>query len=48
VSATDVVALRPGTGIPPRELTSVIGRRLARRVATGHAVQRADLSDDPA
>jgi len=47
VSATDVVALRPGTGIPPRELTSVIGRRLARRVATGHAVQRDDLSDDP-
>lgn len=48
VSASDVVALRPGTGIPPRELPTMIGRRLARSVATGHAVQRDDLSDDPA
>jgi N,N'-diacetyllegionaminate synthase len=48
VNAMDVVALRPGTGIPPRELSSVVGRRLARPVAIGHAVQREDLSDDPA
>jgi sialic acid synthase SpsE len=47
VGAVDVVALRPGTGIPPRELASVIGRRLARPVAAGHAVERDDLSNDP-
>ena len=47
VSAADVVALRPGTGIPPRELPSVIGRRLARRVAAGAAIRRDDISDGP-
>jgi N,N'-diacetyllegionaminate synthase len=48
VRVTDVVALRPGTGIQPREMRSIIGRRLARPVTIGHAVQRDDLSDDPA
>ena len=42
----DVVALRPGTGIPPRELQSMIGRRLVRRIVAGTAVDRDDLSDD--
>jgi N,N'-diacetyllegionaminate synthase len=48
VSITDVVALRPGTGIQPREMRSIVGRRLARPVTIGHAVQRDDLSDDSA
>ena len=43
VTFADVVALRPGTGVPPRELPSLVGRRLARSVATGHAVKGDDL-----
>jgi len=35
--------LRPGTGIAPRELPALIGRRVARRVSAGAAVTRVDL-----
>jgi N,N'-diacetyllegionaminate synthase len=43
VGAADVVALRPGTGVPPRELPAVVGRRLVRAVDAGWPVDRDDL-----
>jgi len=39
----DLAMLRPGTGIAPRDLESVIGRRLARDVAGGEILHPADL-----
>jgi len=39
-----LAALRPGTGIPPSELPTVIGRRLTRAVARGALLGRDDLA----
>jgi len=39
----DLTLLRPGTGIPPRDLESVIGRRLARPVARGRVLTPEDF-----
>jgi N,N'-diacetyllegionaminate synthase len=39
-----LAALRPGTGIPPSELPSVVGRRLARPVTRGALLGRDDLA----
>src|SRR5581483_2330550 len=44
IGAADVVLLRPGTGIPPRELERVLGRRAARDLEAGTLLQWKDLS----
>lgn len=44
LGADDVVALRPATGLPPRELEALLGRPLARDVARGEPVRREDLA----
>jgi sialic acid synthase SpsE len=38
-----LVALRPGTGLPPSRLPSLIGRRLKRAVAALALLDEADL-----
>jgi N-acetylneuraminate synthase/N,N'-diacetyllegionaminate synthase len=43
VSAADLVALRPGTGLPPSRAASVVGRRLSRDVAAGRPVALEEL-----
>ena len=35
--------LRPGTGIPPEGLSSIIGRRVARDIAEGSIIQEKDI-----
>jgi N-acetylneuraminate synthase/N,N'-diacetyllegionaminate synthase len=47
IGVDDLVALRPGTGVPPARLTSIAGRRLARNVSAGSAVRPDDV-DGPA
>jgi N-acetylneuraminate synthase/N,N'-diacetyllegionaminate synthase len=42
--ASDVVALRPGNGIPPSRLASLIGRKLARDVASGELLEEAHFA----
>lgn len=44
ISADDVQVLRPNLGLPPRELPSVIGRRLTRSVQCGEPVTHEALS----
>jgi hypothetical protein len=39
----DLVALRPGTGIAPGRAVTLVGRRTARAVSGGSAVQAGDL-----
>lgn len=39
----DLILLRPGTGISPKELSSVVGRRAVRSLAAGHVLQWHDL-----
>ena len=39
----DLVALRPGTGVPPGRLDSIVGRRLARPVRAGAPLELDDL-----
>jgi N,N'-diacetyllegionaminate synthase len=43
VADGDVVAMRPGTGLVPGRLGSVVGRTTARAVRAGRAVDEADL-----
>lgn len=43
LTAADLVLLRPGNGIPPRELDRVIGRRAARDIAAGTTLEWGDL-----
>ena len=38
-----LIALRPGTGIPPAELERVVGRRVGRAVSSGHLLSWQDL-----
>ena len=40
----DLIALRPGTGIPPTEMESVCGRQAVRDLAAGTMLQREHLS----
>ena len=40
----DLALLRPGNGIPPKSLDAVVGRRLARAVGAGSALQWDDLA----
>ena len=43
IAAADVWAKRPGTGIPARRLTDVVGRVAKRAIASGRLVQWDDL-----
>ena len=43
LTRADLAVLRPGTGIPPRDFESVIGRTLTRNVAGGEVLNPADL-----
>jgi N,N'-diacetyllegionaminate synthase len=43
IRATDLVALRPGTGMRPSELGRLVGRPTTRAVRTGAAVRPADV-----
>jgi sialic acid synthase SpsE len=43
VSADDLVALRPGTGLPPASLPQVVGRRLTHALAVGDALTERHL-----
>ncbi len=45
VTADDLMALRPATGISPAEQEGLIGRRLARAVTAGEMVKREDFED---
>lgn len=45
IDATSTVALRPATGIDPRQLTAVTGRRLARDVLCGQPLHEDDLAN---
>jgi len=44
IEAEDLVLLRPGNGIPPRDLARVVGRRAARDLAAGSTLVWEDLS----
>ncbi|WP_432240582.1 N-acetylneuraminate synthase [Herbaspirillum robiniae] len=43
ISASDVGLLRPGTGIPPREIDAVVGRRLLSNMDVGSTLNWQDL-----
>lgn len=43
VSERDLIAKRPGGGIPPSQMTTVIGRRLNRDLATDEKLESGDL-----
>ncbi len=43
VADDDLVAMRPGTGLPPGRLGSIVGRTIVRAVRAGTAVEEADL-----
>jgi N-acetylneuraminate synthase/N,N'-diacetyllegionaminate synthase len=45
VTTADLVALRPGSGIAPRELPALVDRRLAHAVVAGSLVARDDFED---
>jgi N,N'-diacetyllegionaminate synthase len=44
LSREDLAVLRPGDGIPPRDLERVIGRRVAHALAEGTTLQWSDLA----
>jgi N-acetylneuraminate synthase/N,N'-diacetyllegionaminate synthase len=48
ISNEDLVALRPGTGIPPSESRDLIGRRVAVATVVGRIVRRDDVDRSPA
>jgi sialic acid synthase SpsE len=39
-----VIALRPGTGIPARQIDEVVGRRAARDIPADTMLEPADLA----
>jgi N,N'-diacetyllegionaminate synthase len=43
VALADLVAIRPGTGLPPARGADIVGRRTSRAVRAGVAVAEADL-----
>ena len=45
LDASAVVSLRPATGIDPRRVSEVMGRRLVRLVAAGKPICAGDLAD---
>ena len=44
LTAADLTAKRPGTGLPPSRLASVVGRRLRRATPAGRPLRLADLA----
>lgn len=48
VTASDVVAVRPGVGVPPRALGRLIGMRLTRDVGAGAPFLNDDLANERA
>lgn len=46
LSPDDLTAKRPGTGIPPKEIGSLIGKRLTRAVKKDYLLQPDDLVQD--
>ncbi len=44
IALDDLIALRPGGGIPPNEIEIVVGRRAARDLAAGTMLQPADFA----
>jgi len=44
LSTTDVVALRPATGVAPSDLPALLGRAASRHIAAGEPFQVADLA----
>ena len=44
LGASDVVLLRPGTGIPPGDLDRIHGRRTTRKLTAGATLQWSDLA----
>ena len=43
LTAADLIALRPGTGIPPAHLDLVVGRRLIQSIERGQPLAESDL-----
>lgn len=43
ITAQDIVLLRPGTGIQPKDLANVIGKRAARDLPVDTILQWSDL-----
>lgn len=43
LTAADLVLLRPGNGIPPKDLDKVIGRRAVRDIVAGTTLEWDDL-----
>jgi sialic acid synthase SpsE len=48
VTASDLIALRPGTGIPPSELDTMLHRSVRVATEEGALVRVEDLEPDPA
>ncbi len=46
ITADDIVILRPGTGLRPRRLAEVVGRRVGRQVRQGALVTADDIEGD--
>ena len=44
ITESDLVTLRPATGIPPRDFDMVIGRSVLKNVEAGNILQWSDLS----
>ena len=40
IGRDDLVALRPGTGIPPSELASVVGKKTTTAIPEGYVIRR--------
>jgi N-acetylneuraminate synthase/N,N'-diacetyllegionaminate synthase len=47
VAAADLVAKRPGNGVPPNQLDRLVGRRLVRAVSVDSPVRLSDLESAP-
>jgi sialic acid synthase SpsE len=45
LTAADIVLRRPGTGLPPAAVATLVGKRLRDDVAAHHLFSAADLSD---
>jgi N,N'-diacetyllegionaminate synthase len=43
LAADDLALMRPATGIPPRHIEEVVGRRLSTEIAAGTPIAWADL-----
>ena len=48
VSPDDLIALRPGTGLPPSALEQIVGRQVRAGTAAGALVRLEELAPEPA